>query len=64
MIKYRQNNIDLMFEMSSDTVTSVTDCTGLIPFAPTDSYEYRSYGSLIDYRADEIVLKKRGFSSK
>ena len=51
MIKYRKNNIDLMFEISDDNVASSTDCTGLIPFAPRGKYSYRSYEEIYDYMA-------------
>ena len=57
MIKYKKNNIDLMFELGTDNAISVTDCTGLIPFAPVTEYEYHSYNQIINYRAKDANTK-------
>lgn len=53
MIKYKKNNINLMIELGIDNVNSATDCTGLIPFAPSDDDEYDSYDRIINYRASD-----------
>lgn len=58
MIKYKKNNINLMIELGVNNVNSATDCTGLIPFAPSNDDEYNSYDRIINFRASDADSKK------
>lgn len=48
-------NEDNMFDL--DTSCSVTEYTGLIPFAPENHYSISSYNHIMDYLPSDFAVK-------
>ncbi len=47
-----------MSKITTDNSSSVTECTGLTPFAQQDDFEHKSYSEIMDFFPEDIVERK------
>ncbi len=48
-----------MSKITIDNSSSVTECTGLTPFAQQSDFEHKAYSEIVEFFPEDIVEKKQ-----